>query len=441
MPDKYVVICVDDEEVVLRSLKEQLKRFLDRDRFDVETFPDAEHALEAVTDILDEGTEIPLVISDEIMPGMKGHELLRIVHEKSPDTLKVLLTGQATAEAIGDVVNHARLYRYISKPWAQDDLTLTAQEAIRSYEQTKQIEAQRLQLIAYNEQLEKKVAERTEALASALATLKKQNEDIRASIHYASRIQKAMLPLPEKMDELFPEHFVLYKPRDVVSGDFYWVEELADGFVVAGASPSHKVIVAVADCTGHGVPGAFMSMIGHNLLSEVVNNLHGHCAPDLILSGLHARIRIVLKQEETGTHDGMDMSICVIDPQTREVCYAGAKNALYYVQNSQLFEVHADKMPIGGHGFLYKGAFTMHAIPSDKSVPLTLYMFSDGYPDQFGGEQRRKFTSRRFRELLLNVSQLPPNEQKERLNQTIEQWKADGHEPQIDDITVLGIRI
>ncbi len=256
--------------------------------------------------------------------------------------------------------------------------------------------------------------------------LQKLLDNIESSIRYAKRIQDAMLPYHERISRALSEYFVLFKPRDIVSGDFYWFVEHGD-----------KIVMAVADCTGHGVPGAFMSMIGNSLLSQIVIE-QNVWEPDHILNNLHLGIQRALKQEEGDSRDGMDVAICVIDIRQRIVEYAGAMNPLYFIQNGELNEIKADRQPIGGQTKGKERIFTKHQI--DFNTPTMLYIFSDGYQDQFGGDEGRKFMSRRFRELLVQIHTLPMSEQRKILDDTMEAWKGSSHR-QIDDILVMGVRL
>ncbi len=296
------------------------------------------------------------------------------------------------------------------------------------------------------ENLEEKVRERTkklqerneevraqaEVLSATNRELDSKNQAITASINYAQRIQSAMLPLSEDFRKHFQDHFILFRPRDIVSGDFYWLEE-----------KEGKVIVAAIDCTGHGVPGAFMSLISEAKLNEVVNLQHITQA-DEILNTLNKQVKALLQQDETNNRDGMDMAICVIDKQAQVMEYAGAGNPLIYMQNDeegtpQLHYIRADIFPIGGFNKHTSYTFKRHFI--DISKPTTFYIFSDGYQDQFGGVERRKFMTKRFRELLFEVHHQPMQEQKNILNATLDAWMQEGNSPQVDDILVMGFRI
>ena len=250
-----------------------------------------------------------------------------------------------------------------------------------------------------------------------------QKRHIEDSIMYAKRIQTALIPSLELFSDKL-EHFVLYKPLAIVSGDFYWVS--------AQANP--QVIIS-ADCTGHGVPGAFMSMLGVTLLNEIVNGKH-IIMPDQIIENLRQGIIKSLKQvaEEDSIKDGMDIAVCVVDFDKNILWYAGANNPLYLVRNGELTHYRADRMPVAIH---YKmEPFTLHKIDIQKGDAF--YIFSDGFADQFGGPQQKKFMSMQLRETLVEMAGVPMLKQGERLNQIFEEWRGDS--PQIDDVTLIGVR-
>lgn len=255
-----------------------------------------------------------------------------------------------------------------------------------------------------------------------------QNKNIKSSINYAQRIQEAMLPKLDVQQKLLSEVFVLFKPRDVVSGDFYWFSEIKSWY-------SPDVVVVAADCTGHGVPGAFMSMIGINALNGIVGG--GIAEPDQILQALDRDIRNALQQDKTGNNDGMDVAICIFRKEKSILEFAGAKNPLVYIQDGKLTQIKGDVHPIGGGKRKHEFTYRKHKVPIEE--PTTVYLFSDGYRDQFGGKDGTKFLSKNFNQLLLDIHQKPMDEQKKILDERIESWKS-GH-PQTDDIMVIGFKL
>lgn len=255
-----------------------------------------------------------------------------------------------------------------------------------------------------------------------------KNEKIMSSLRYAQRIQTALLPTDADIKKEFPESFVLFRPKDIVSGDFYWL----------GGNPDESIIAAV-DCTGHGVPGAIMSMIGTEQLTEIVN-LYGISDLQKILYMLHHGVVNILKQDETTKQkDGMDMAICKVDKKARKLYFAGAKNPLIYIQDNELFYIKGDKFPIAGGYFGHERIYQVHEI--DISQLTTFYLFSDGFQDQFGGRENKKFMIKKFKNLLLNVHREPMNIQKEILEQTLGTWMTAGKQEQLDDILVFGAKV
>jgi serine phosphatase RsbU (regulator of sigma subunit) len=265
--------------------------------------------------------------------------------------------------------------------------------------------------------------------------IQKQNENINKSINYAQGIQRALLPSQKTLEQYFENSFIYFKPRDVVSGDYYWFKPIpnGNGEYLHGVD---KFAISAIDCTGHGVPGAFLSMIGYNLLDEIIDK--GIHKPGQILMELNKGIRRTLRQDETDNRDGMDMALCVWDPKERVIEFSGAKNPLVYIANDELFRIRGDKESIGGGSTNTDLEFTTHTIPID--CPTWLYMFSDGYIDQFGGNQGRKFMIKNFAELLEHIHKLPANEQREILKITFNEWKRQEY-PQVDDVLVMGFKI
>ncbi len=253
-----------------------------------------------------------------------------------------------------------------------------------------------------------------------------QKKEITDSIHYARHIQSAILPNDDTIAPLLKDYFILYKPRDIVSGDFYWIQEKDD-----------KAIVIAADCTGHGVPGAFMSMLGVSTLNEIATRQETLKAGE-ILDQLRNHIISTLShtRKDEEARDGMDVAMCIIDFKNRKVQYAGAYNPLIIVHQGEAEMVKADKMPVG----LHSGEMTPFSTTTiDVASGDCLYLFSDGYADQFGGPEGKKFKSGAFRDLLVEMSTQPMPEQKQILDERIREWMGD-HE-QVDDIMVIGIRI
>ncbi len=295
---------------------------------------------------------------------------------------------------------------------------------------TKEVVRQKSEIQEKNQELEEQnqeIMSQRDLLSSQNEKISKQNKQIRDSIQYASRIQSAILPSTSILCDFSIEHFLIYRPKDIVSGDFYWIKQLGD-----------HLLIAVADCTGHGVPGAFMSMLGNAFLNEIVAH-NDITQANEVLDRLRGLIISSLKQsgEEAVTRDGMDIAFCEINLKTLKIQFAGAHNSLLIIRNNELIELHADRFPVG----LYHKTlmpFSNHEFQLMKGD--NLYMLTDGIFDQFGGESGNKFMYRRLKNLLLEVSHLPMDSQKFEVEQSIDTWMRNEYE-QIDDITMLGMRV
>lgn len=255
--------------------------------------------------------------------------------------------------------------------------------------------------------------------------LEQKDKNITDSLIYAQRIQEALLPSETYFRKHFKDCFILFKPKDIVSGDFYWIGEKSD-----------KIFVVAADCTGHGVPGALMSMIGLKLIEKTINEDNIEI-PSKILAIMSKELEKTFSREKNiGTiiRDGMDIGLCVIDRKRKKVDYAGAFFPLYLIRDESLVEIAADKIIIGMNPDSL--AYTDHEI--DLLVDDIFYIFSDGYVDQFGGSENKKFMYRRFRYLLLTIHKLPADDQKSILEDNIKTWM--GTNEQVDDMMVIGFK-
>ncbi len=319
----------------------------------------------------------------------------------------------------------------------------------RMSRQKNQLENQKMRLEEHVEEINRKSDEMQEAneeiriknetLEVQKEEIEQKNAHITASLTYARRIQRAMLPNSKQIKQVFPDSFVLFKPRDIVSGDFYWFyhpdSEHIETNIALQDQMQNKAIIAVVDCTGHGVPGGFMSMVGDSLLNQIIK-LQRIFSPDEILSELNSGIISTLKQDENKNRDGMDLAICTLDLKEKSLEFAGAKNSLVYIQNNELKELKGDKMAIGGLR-AKNSTFVKQTLKID--TPTVCYLFSDGYQDQFGGNENRKFMKKHLLQLLLKIHKEPFEIQKDILEETLEAWK--NGQRQIDDILLIGFKV
>jgi serine phosphatase RsbU (regulator of sigma subunit) len=282
-------------------------------------------------------------------------------------------------------------------------------------------------LKSQNEQREEIQTQRDMALTQRDKIVQQQQE-IKDNIQYASRIQQALFPPPDLIEQLLPKNFVLNKPKDIVSGDFYWISQNRG-----------KTIIAVSDCTGHGISGAMMSMLGTAFLNEIVNR-NDVTNSSQILDQLRERVITSLHQQISHSieysRDGMDIAIIIIDIVDNTLEYSGANNPIYIFRDQELIELKPDKMPIGIHEFFNEPFSTqrINLVEND-----TIYMFSDGYADQFGGKHDKKLKYHRFKRILSELDQIPYNRRQEKLDNEFNKWRGDNE--QIDDVLVLGFNV
>lgn len=290
------------------------------------------------------------------------------------------------------------------------------------------------QLADENQQLKREIAQLKSEI-NKLASLVEQEKNeivehskkLKDSVNYAQHIQTAIMPPIKTVKKLIPDSVIFYLPKDVVSGDFYFVEQAGD-----------YIVFAAVDCTGHGVPGALMSVVGFNFLYQAVAERHIY-KPSEILTFLDDGVNNTLRQtgNESGVKDGMDLGVCTLNTKTLELQYAGAYNPMYYVKKGELTEVKADKLPIGSNIDGVADTYTNHVIQMEKGDAV--YLLTDGYADQFGGPNGKKFFYKPLRELLA----MHHNKSMEQIHQilldTFVDWK--GNKDQIDDVLILGVRI
>lgn len=434
---------LDEESIVLRTTNVETKRKIK----------------EIIDNIIDKDTNLPKDSKDKLreelmrlrgalVENVKDYKEIQMRSEELIALLTRLLAQKDSLENLSQKVSQSfdslKVENKKSAEVYQRNLTIISLVAffsivltIMAYFFIKREQKRKAELAAKNEEIN----QINEELTLTLETVQLQKDDIDSknkkitdSLIYAQRIQKAILPHHQEISQHFSDYFILYQPKDIVSGDFYFFAQ-----VPATESQNEKLVLAVVDCTGHGVPGAFMSIIGNEVLNEIVNGRR-ISSPDLILRELHDGIYKGLHQNETESKDGMDLSILVIDKQAGIAEFAGAKTTIIYMQNEQLSEIKGDRIPIGGYSVRPKN-FNKHQIPLLPNGKTMFYLFSDGYQDQFGGVENKKFMYPRLKNLLSEIYQKDTQSQQIILKEQLDKWIATGKRPQIDDILVMGIRV
>jgi serine phosphatase RsbU (regulator of sigma subunit) len=398
-----------------------------------------------------------LVWFDRVLEGLEGNEgfenlkfnilkskgILYFDWHKYKESILILQEAEQFGKEIKSPIVHAIVFEYLSKCYEMlGEHEKSLQNLKKNIEVQKQVFQQSLNVREKNILLryEMEEAQRdnelyriknidlvlaNQEIAEQKQEIETKNKNITESIEYARNIQEGILP-DSQLFRFFKESFVVYKPKDIIGGDFYWM-----------AQKGELAVLAVADCTGHGVPGALMSMIGHNLLNQGVNEL-GITEPDKILQFLNQGIHRIFNQNKKNrrTYDGMDIAILTIDKSKEEVQFSSAMRPAFHFQNGELQKLEPNKNPIGGIE-ADEAIFTAQTIPYQPGD--SFYLFSDGFADQFGGPDGRKFMMRRFRELIASIAHLPMKQQFEEIEQAFLGWQ--GLTEQVDDVLILGIRI
>lgn len=408
---KKTILYVDDEESNLRIFRMAFKR-----QYNVLTAISGMDAIEVLR-----ANDVQLIITDQKMPEMTGTELLEKVLPEFPDVIRIILTGFADIEAIIKAVNRCGIYKYITKPWDKGEMSLTIDKALETYQLKKDKFSLVEELEQMNASLEQKVEERTRELEEA-------NKRMMDSIYYAQTIQNSMLPKLEVMKESFDDCFVFFKPLNIVSGDFYWCRRVKD-------QHTDKTFVASIDCTGHGVPGSLMGMLGESMLKHIVQDKMLY-SPEAIINELNIEVDQLLNQhEDDENHHGMDISLVVIDHLKNELLFSGAKQDLVYIKDNEQEMIKGERISVGENH--PDQVAVLHTLKID--APITFYLYSDGYKDQFGGPEYKKFGPAALKNLIYDNHTKPMEEQRAIFEQTLADWT--GNELSIDDVLVMGFRI
>ncbi len=347
-----------------------------------------------------------LILMDIIIPEMNGVQAIKALknNPKTADIPVIMLSSPESLYAAYESGAHD----FISKPFNYYELLMRVRSSLTLIDKIKEIKKQK------------------EKLEQENYKIFRQQKEMIDDITYSKRIQNAILPTEALIKSIFPDHFILDIPRNIVSGDFYWVGQKGD-----------KKIVAVADCTGHGISGAFMTMAGIAFMNDIYNRYNtGDPAEVLYLLREHVMKLLQQRGIEGEASDGMDVALCIINEQEKHINFSGANNPVYIINNDGLQILKADRMPIGIH-VNFTTPFTSTSVSYNKGDML--YLFSDGFPDQFGGPENKKFRYKQFQDLLIMIHSLPLEEQRDILRQTFYNWK--GEEEQVDDILIFGIKL
>ena len=405
---KYNILYVDDEPHNLRVFKSSFRRY-----YNVYTAESAYDAIELLKQ-----HHMHLVVTDQKMPGMTGTQFLEQIRPDYPDAISIIITGFSDIDDITDAINKCGIYSYITKPWDARDVKLTLEKALEIYNLRNEKESLIQDLFDATVNLEEKVDERTEELKQA-------NERVYDSINYALTIQRAILPQKRELDKYFTDSFVYYRAQDVVSGDYYFFSKV-----------EKKVVIGAFDCTGHGVPGALLSILGFSALENIVQE-KGITDGAEILTQLNEKVHHQLsKRKESNESDGMDGSIIIVDEEANKIELFSANGEIIYYQDGERKSYKGDRYSIGTQPEI--------DAPEGDRISLSdtseIYLFSDGFKDQLNEAHVKRYSSNRFRELLDYTHSLSMQEQQEILEKELKQWK--GNETELnDDIMVIGIRI
>ena len=404
------ILYLDDEDANLRIFKINFKRY-----YRVFTAINVMEAREILAN-----NSINLIITDQKMPEMTGTEFLKSILPDYPDIIRIVLTGFSDIQDIVQAVNECSIHQYLTKPYENGEMKIALDKALEAYTLQKEKKDLIEELKNANEKLEEKVAERTQELVFA-------NKRLTDSINYARKIQKSILPEERYLESLLGDAFILYKPKDIVGGDFYSIFDKGD-----------KIILAVADCTGHGVPGAFMSILGDSLLRSIID-YQNECSPEKILNLLRDGLVRSLRQDNNENQDGMEIAIVAINKMDKKLEFAASRMSLIYFQEEKMYELQGEKKSIGGFD-LQEYSFRQKDLDIGKKT--TMYLFSDGFQDQFGGENNRRIGSQKLRSLIGEIHTKPMYEQKVILETFLDDWIKTGYDQtQTDDIVVLSFRV
>lgn len=409
----YTILVADDSEADLTYAEQVLAS-----HFDGHQILLAHDGMELCQMAIDHRPD--LVIADLEMPGMNGIDAIHFL-KKNPITRNIPIIVLTVHESFDKALD-AGAVDFIRKPFEKTHLVLRVKSALQLVEAHRSVERHKLELEKRNQRIKRQ----HEAVLQQKNIIALKNQAIYDDLKYAKRIQDAFLPNPEEIEQALSQYFILNLPKNVVGGDFYWIDKQDD-----------HIVLTVADGTGHGVSGALMHMMGLIFLNQIVKGRKFE-SPSEILEELREYVITSLHQKGNTfeAQGGMDMALCMIDLEKRKLLFSGANNPIYIINNQGLKEIRGDRMPVGIN-IMHHKPFTNQEIQLNRGD--TLYLFTDGYADQFGGDKGQKFRYKYFKELLRSNHGIAMKKQKDILQKTFLQWKGDYE--QIDDVMVMGIKI
>ena len=410
------ILIIDDDQSLVLSIKEKLYN-VEGYNFTVETANDPLAALELMKSMKQKEIFISLIISDLAMPGMEGNVLLEESMKYYPDAKKILMSGNPTLDAIIHSLNYANIYRMLTKPVEDIDFQLTVKQAIQAVETEVRLKESNIQLKHLNTNLTKIVDEKVHEI-------KYKNKQLTDSIHYAGLIQKSVLSCETDFAKDIQNAFTLIMPKDIVSGDFFWYH-----------NDENNLSYCIADSTGHGVPGAFVSLLAFGALRESFERTKLKNDVNTIICKANNQFKKTLNNNFN--HDSAELGYFFFDKRTYQLKFCGFKLDLYIIRKSKLIELKGSNLIFGDVQLESIGTDiiqTFDMLPGD-----TIFMSSDGYMDQFGGKDNKKFSSQRFKLLISLIGSHHPSNHRESLLKEFLDWK--GNNEQTDDVSVFGLTI
>lgn len=413
---RHTLLIVEDDPDLLFTIKEKLYNIIETD-FIIETASDPAVAIELMQAFKEEGIHLSLIISDLFMPGMTGDQLLEESMRFYPEAKKILMSGDPTIDAIVHSINSANLYRMLTKPLQEPDFQLTIKQAINAFELDLKVKAANRSLKKMNESLSRIVEEK-------VFEIKSKNKQLTDSINYARLIQKSVLSDELEFANHIPNAFTLIMPKDIVSGDFFWYNNNRE-----------SLSYILADSTGHGVPGAFVSLLAYGAFSDAFESTIDKSDVQSIVCKANNQFKKTLNANTT--KDSAEVGYLFLNWRSLELKYFGFKMPLYIVRKGEVIELCGSEL-IFGEDFLHElEPESMKGFQLRKGD--TLFISTDGYKDQFGGKLGKKFGSKRFKAMISFLSEHEPKGYSEALAKELKTWQ--GNNEQIDDISIFGLSI